>query len=94
MRSRMKFMVIILIIWLLVFSIDTVLVFAFNAKPVFTIEDSSAQKDGCGNYYGLGYHYDIEGHFDDCDCILQGVVEADMYIFGQPVHHMIRVFEP
>ncbi len=88
-------LLIVLIIWICIVSIDFVTVFALHNRPLFTILDSStAHDDGSGSYSGLGYTFEIEGHFNDCDCILQGVVNAKAYIFELPIYQMERVSEP
>jgi hypothetical protein len=88
-------LLIVLIIWICIVSIDFVTVFALHNRPLFTILDSStAHDDGSGSYSGLGYTFEIEGHFNDCDCILQGVVNAKAYIFELSIYQMERISEP
>jgi len=66
-------------------------VFLLHEKPVFSLSFQSELEE---KYSGLGYHYDIEGHFDDCDCILQGVIKAELYVLEYPVLDIERVWEP
>ena len=84
-----------MIIWICIISIDFVTVFALHNKPLFMILDSSsAHDDGSGSYNGLGYTFEIDGHFNDCDCILQGVVKAKAYVLKLPIYQMQRIHEP
>jgi len=90
-----KVVLIVMIIWISIISIDFVTVFALHNKPLFMIlVSSTADDEGAGSYNGLGYTFEIDGHFNDCDCILQGVVKAKAYIFKQPIHQMERIHEP
>ena len=94
MRRRVLIaLAVVALLWVSLFMMDAFSVFMMNKQPIFALEASS-NEDGCGRYDGLGYHYDIEGHFDDCDCVLQGVVEAEVYLIGQSIYHKVRVFEP
>ncbi|MBI9011361.1 MAG: hypothetical protein JEZ08_03965 [Clostridiales bacterium] len=90
-----RVVLIVLIIWICIFSMDFVTVFALHNKPLFMIlVSSTAHGDGSGSYNGLGYVFEIDGHFNDCDCILQGVVKAKAYIFKRPIYQMERINEP
>jgi len=87
-----KVLLIFMIIWICIISIDFVIVFALHNKPLFTILVSSkAHDDGSGSYKGLGYTFEIDGHFNDCDCILQGVVKAKADILKLPIYQMERI---
>jgi len=90
-----KVFLIVMIIWICIISIDFGTVFALHNKPLFMILDSSkAYDDGSGSYNGLGYTFEINGHFNDCDCILQGVVKAKAYVLKLPIYQMERIYEP
>jgi len=95
MRRVGKVLLVIMILWICIISIDMLAVFALHNRPLFMVLTSStAHDDGSGIYNGLGYTFEIEGHFNDCDCILQGVVKAKAYVLKLPVYKMERTFEP
>lgn len=84
-----------MIIWICIISIDFVTVFALHNKPLFMIlVSSTAHDDGSGSYNGLAYTFEIDGHFNDCDCILQGVVKAKAYVLKLPIYQMERIYQP
>ena len=82
---RIQINSVILLIWLLLFAVDTARV-ATRSKPVFAVCIGGADDGGSGEFYGLGYWCEIKRNFlpDGAPGTLPGVVKAEGRLFGIP----------
>ena len=78
-----------LVLWLAAGMTDFLLVSNFD-RPLFCLRDKDAYQDGgSGIYRGLGWSFDIKGHFLPDD-EYPGVTEYTFYLFGNEVTSVIR----
>ena len=84
------FIMILLILWISVFTIDYYRVMHLYEKPIFTVlsKDTALKDGGSGKYCGLGYQYDIEGHFISEKEEIKGVTNATLFVFGNKINKM------
>jgi len=75
-----KIMAIILAVWISLMLIDTAMVIN-GSKPLFSFCPFTADDGGSGLYIGLGYSFDIDGHFLPEDNP-KGVTDYDFRLFG------------
>ena len=75
----------VIVLWVAMGVVDYVRVSNFK-RPVFCLLDAESGYDdgGSGTYRGLGYSFDIMGHFMPEDA-QPGVTEYTCYLFGNEV---------
>ena len=77
---------VIFAVWVAIGTADFIAV-SCGVKPLFSFPLGTADDGGSGMYYGLGYAFDIEGHFMPDD-ESYGVRSFDYYLFGWNVLHI------
>lgn len=88
-RNIAVVIVIILVIWAVIITMDYRRVCHGFEKPIFAISKNTADDGGSGIYRGLGYSFEIKGYFMPED-ELPGVTHADFYLLGRHVKEAIR----
>ena len=75
-------------LWLIVGTTDYFRVHNFE-KPLFCVGTRLSDDGGSGHYVGIGYSFDIDGHFMSEDEFL-GVTKYSYQIFGIHVKSDLR----